>query len=120
MNPEIPKTSSPHETKNETGGKSKIGRGKRNFREFEVINENVDNGSSYAGKNEEMSGQISKKSKRQKGKVKSKSLDSLYSTEEERLILSESENEGSESDSVVEIRKSVLIREVPKIGKYDV
>ena len=35
------------------------------------------------------------------------------------MILSESENEGSESDNLVEIRKSVLIREVPQIGKYD-
>ena len=33
------------------------------------------------------------------------------------MILSESENEGSESDSVVEIRKDVLIQEVPKTGK---
>ena len=34
--------------------------------------------------------------------------------------MSESENEGSESDTVVEIKTSFLIQEVQKIGKYDV
>ena len=69
----MPKTSSPRETKNDTGARSKIGRGNKNFREFEAINENVNNGSPYSWKNEETSGEISKKSMRQKEKVKSNS-----------------------------------------------
>ena len=39
MNPEMPKTSSARETENETEAKSKIGRGKKAFRELDVIND---------------------------------------------------------------------------------
>ena len=51
--------------------------------------------------------------------VKSKSMDSLYSTENEKSS-NEIDDETSDSDDPVEVRKSVLIREIPKVSKFNV
>ena len=57
-----------------------------------------------------------------KGKIenRSKSVDFLYSTEEEKDYVNEEERELSESECVADIRKSILIREIPKVNKFSV
>ena len=52
---------------------------------------------------------------------KSKSIDSLYSSEDPKDIDEKSEgSEDTESYSEVEVKKSILIREIPSVPKYNV
>ena len=66
---------------------------------------------------------VEKKSKRQrrmrskKGKIanRSKSVDSLYSSEEERGCGNEEEKGSSKSECMADVKKSIL-REIPKVS----